>query len=145
MEVLIIEDDIYVVEVVFLCIQMQWPNVNIASTANGIEGIERIKSKSFDLVILDLNLPDINGFEVLKNIRTFSNVPVVILTVRGWEEDQLKGLNMGADDYIVKPFKPKNLIARINSVLRRSNSSSFEKNIYQGYVKENIHNEQKDK
>jgi len=117
---LIIEDDANVVEAISLCLQLRWPEVNISVAAQGIEGIEKIQSGSFDITLLDLNLPIINGFEVLKRIRSFSNVPIIIITVRGWEEDQAKGLEMGADDYIVKPFRPRDLVARVNSVLRRS-------------------------
>ena len=120
MKVLIIEDDANVVEAVSLCLQLRWPEVTLSIAAEGTKGIELLESGSFDTVILDINLPDIDGFEVLKRIRSFSNVPVIILTVRGGEEDQVRGLEMGADDYIVKPFRPRDLIARVHSVLRRA-------------------------
>ena len=120
MKALIIEDDANVVEAVSLCLQLRWPEIMISSTADGTKGIEILESNSVDAVILDINLPDIDGFEVLKRIRSFSNVPIVILTVRGEEEDQVRGLEMGADDYIVKPFSPRDVIARVNSVLRRA-------------------------
>ena len=120
MNVMLIEDDANVVEAITLCLQIRWPEVTISSSALGLKAVEMIKSISFDIIILDLNLPDIDGFEVLKQVRLFSNVPIIIVTVRGWEEDQAKGLEMGADDYIVKPFKPRDLIARVNSVFRRS-------------------------
>ncbi len=123
MNVLIIEDDANVVEAITLCLQLRWPEVNTSTATVGIEGIEKIKSGAFDITLLDLNLPDIDGLEVLKRVRSFSNVPIIIVTVRGWEEDQAKGLEMGADDYIVKPFRPRDLIARVNSVLRRSRVS----------------------
>ncbi|MFC1907243.1 response regulator transcription factor [Chloroflexota bacterium] len=131
MKVLIIEDDANVMEAIALCLQLRWPEVNISITPEGIEGIARIrtakiKSGPFDIVILDLNLPDIDGFEVLKRIRSFSNVPILIVSVRGREEDQAKGLEMGADDYVVKPFRPRDLVARINSVLRRSSISAVD-------------------
>ncbi len=120
MKVLIIEDDANVVEAVSLCLQLRWPEVTLSIAAEGTEGIEILESGSFDIVILDINLPDVDGFEVLKRIRSFSNVPIIILTVRGGEEDQVRGLEMGADDYIVKPFSPRDVIARVNSVLRRA-------------------------
>ncbi len=120
MKVLIIEDDANVVEAVSLCLQLRWPEVTLSIAAEGTKGIEILESGSFDTVILDINLPDINGFEVLKRIRSFSNVPVIILTVREGEEDQVRGLEMGADDYIVKPFRPRDLIARVYSVLCRA-------------------------
>jgi len=120
LNVLIIEDDADVAEAIQLCLQLRWPEVNTSIVTGGIEGIEKIKSGAFDITILDLNLWDIDGLKVLKRVRSFSNVPVIIVTVRGWEEDQAKGLEMGADDYIVKPFRPRDLNARVNSVLRRS-------------------------
>ena len=121
MRVLIIEDSHEVVEAVALCLQLRWPEVTISTAAGGAVGVELMKSDSIDIVILDINLPDIDGFEVLKRIRSFSNVPIVMLTVRGKEEDQARGLEMGADDYIVKPFRPRDLVARVNAVLRRYN------------------------
>ena len=120
MKVLIIEDDANVVEAVSLCLQLRWPEVTLSSATEGTKGIEILESGSFDVVILDINLPDIDGFEVLKQIRSFSNVPIIILTVREHEDDQTRGLEIGADDYIVKPFRPRDLIARVNSVLRRA-------------------------
>ena len=123
MKALIIEDDANVVEAISLCLQLRWPKVNISIGIEGIEGIELLKSGLFDIVILDINLPDIDGFRVLEQIRSFSDVPIIIVTVRGQEDDQARGLEMGADDYIVKPFRPRDLIARVNAVLRRTRVS----------------------
>ena len=127
MKVLIIEDDANVVEAVSLCLQLRWPDVTLSIAAEGTRGIEILESGSFDLVILDINLPDFDGFEVLKQVRSFSNVSIIILTVRGMEEDQVRGLEMGADDYIVKPFRPRDLIARVNSVFRRASAPKVTK------------------
>ncbi|MFB0556947.1 MAG: response regulator transcription factor [Dehalococcoidia bacterium] len=124
LKALIIEDNADVVEAVSLCLQLRWPDVELSTAIEGAKGIEMAESESVDIIILDLNLPDIDGFEVLKRIRSFSNVPIVILTVRGQEDDQAKGLEMGADDYIVKPFKLRDLVARVNAVLRRSRVST---------------------
>jgi len=129
LNILIIEDDTNVAEAITLCVQLRWPEVNISTVLEGIEGIENIKSGGFDITLLDLNLPDIDGLKVLKQIRSFSNIPLIIVTVRGNEDDQAKGLEMGADDYIVKPFKPRDLIARMNSVLRRSSVSEVAKGL----------------
>ena len=120
MKVLIVEDNAEVVEAVSLCLQLRWPETSILIAAEGYRGIEIMEADPVDIVILDINLPDIEGFQVLERIRAFSNVPVIILTVRGREEDQTKGLEIGADDYIVKPFRPRDLVARVNAVLRRS-------------------------
>ena len=121
MRVLIIEDSAEVVETVSLCLQLRWPQAEVVVSAEGMKGVELLRSEPFDIVLLDLNLPDIDGFTVLKQIREFSDVSTIILTVRGREEDQNKGLETGADDYIVKPFRPRDLVARVYAVLRRSN------------------------
>ncbi|MGB2813684.1 MAG: response regulator transcription factor [Dehalococcoidales bacterium] len=123
MNALIIEDDANVVEAVTLCLQLRWPEVDISVAVEGIEGIKMSKLVPFDITILDINLPDIGGFEVLKQVRSFSSMPIIILTVRGEEDDQARGLEMGADDYVIKPFRPRDLIARVNAVLRRSRIS----------------------
>lgn len=125
MKVLIIEDNAEVVEAVSLCLQIRWPDADISFAYGGLTGVQMVESQTYDIVILDINLPGINGFEVLKRIRSFSTVPVIILTVRGWEEDQVEGLELGADDYIVKPFRPRELVSRVNSVLRRVNTSAI--------------------
>ena len=124
MKVLIIEDNAEVVEAVTLCLQIRWPDADISFASGGLEGAEMVESETYDVVILDINLPGMNGFEVLKRIRTSSSVPVLILTVRGWEEDQVEGLELGADDYIVKPFRPRELVSRVNSILRRVNTAA---------------------
>ena len=84
------------------------------------DGLKKIRRFSPDLIILDVMLPDINGFEVCKKIRQFSAVPIVMLTARGELMDKVVGLELGADDYLPKPFEPRELVARIQSVLRRS-------------------------
>ncbi len=120
MKALIIEDNADVVEAVSLCLQLRWPEVIIFKAAEGDRGIEILRAESFDVIILDLNLPDIDGLDLLREIRSFSNVPVIILTVRGKEDDQARGLEIGADDYILKPFRARDLVARVNAILRRS-------------------------
>ena len=123
MKALIIEDSAEIVEAISLCLQIRWPEAVISASDAGLNGVEMVKSLSFDIIILDLNLPDTDGLEVLRQIRYFSNIPIIIVTVRGGEDDQAKGLEMGADDYIIKPFRPRDLVARVNSVLRRSHVS----------------------
>jgi two-component system response regulator CpxR len=90
-----------------------------ASAANGPAGLERLARTSVDLVVLDVMLPELSGFEVLRRIRAISRVPVIMLTARGEEVDRVVGLEMGADDYLAKPFSPRELVARIRAVLRR--------------------------
>ena len=126
MKVLIVEDDREIIEVISLAFQIRWPEVKLVSTHLGKKGVELAESENPDIVILDLGLPDTSGFEVLKEIRTFSNVPILILTVRGEEADVVKGLEWGADDYMIKPFRQLELLSRIKALTRRVNRSSEE-------------------
>jgi DNA-binding response OmpR family regulator len=119
LKVLIIEDSPEIVESVILCFKMFLPAASVSFSYNGLQGLELLKLESFDIMILDLNLPEIDGMEVLGQVRKFSEMPVIILTVRDKAEDKLQGLTLGADDYIVKPFKPKDLIARVNDAISR--------------------------
>jgi two-component system KDP operon response regulator KdpE len=119
MNILVIEDDMDIFEVVSLSLNMRWPDADILNAPTGELGVQLAKTEEPDVVILDIGLPDIDGFEVCSRIRGFSDVPVVMLTVRDSKEDIIKGLELGADDYIVKPFRPEELLARINAILRR--------------------------
>ncbi len=120
MKALIIEDAPDIVESISLCFELRWPEVKVISTGEGSKGIALAESESPDIIILDLGLPDMDGFDVLKEIRSFSNVPIIIVTVRGDEIDRVRGLELGADDYIVKPFSHMELLARVKAVLRRA-------------------------
>jgi two-component system KDP operon response regulator KdpE len=91
----------------------------------GSEGIEEVENESPDIVLLDLGLPDIDGFDVLHRIRLFSTVPIIIITAREQEMDRVRGLEVGADDYIAKPFSYLELLARVNAVLRRSTGAEL--------------------
>jgi len=126
MKLLIIEDDQEIIEVVSLAIQIRWSDVQIATTHLGEKGIEMVAEERPDVVILDLGLPDISGYDVLKRVRVFSDVPVVILTSRDDETDVIKGLEWGADDYISKPFRQMELVSRIKAVLRRAGPAAEE-------------------
>jgi DNA-binding response OmpR family regulator len=123
LKVLVIEDDQDIIVTITLAFQVGWSGVEILSAAEGEKGVGMVKSESPDFVILDLGLPDIDGFEVLRRIRGFSAVPVIILTVMTEEDDIIKGLEWGADDYITKPFRKMELLARMKTILRRQNSS----------------------
>ncbi len=92
---------------------------NIGAVHSGLEGVELALSGQHALVVLDVMLPGINGFEVLRRIRAASRIPVVMLTARGEDVDRIVGLEIGADDYLPKPFNPRELVARIRAVLRR--------------------------
>jgi len=120
MKALLIEDDLGIKDIVNITLELRWSEANLIYTHLGEEGVELAKTELPDIIILDLGLPDTDGFEVLSQIRGFSDVPIVILTVRGEEKDRIKGLELGADDYIIKPFSPGELIARLKALLRRS-------------------------
>lgn len=89
------------------------------AVGSGPAALERLGREAFDLVVLDVMLPELSGFEVLRRVRSLSRVPVIMLTARGEEVDRVVGLEMGADDYLAKPFSPRELVARIRAVLRR--------------------------
>lgn len=91
----------------------------VATAADGEDGLARVKSGGIDIVVLDVMLPGKDGFEICRELRTFSRVPVIMLTARGDETDRIVGLEIGADDYMPKPFNPRELLARVQAVLRR--------------------------
>ena len=122
MKVLIIEDDQEIIEAISLAFQIRWPEAKLVSTYMGEEGVALVESENPDVVIIDLGLPDISGFEVVKQIRLFSTVPIMVLTVRAEEADIVRGLEWGADDYMVKPFRQLELLSRIMALTRRQGS-----------------------
>jgi two-component system KDP operon response regulator KdpE len=126
MKLLVIEDDPEIQEIISIYLRMSWPDAKVISSLKGKGGVELSGSEKPDIIILDLGLPDISGFDVLKEIRSFSRVPIIILTVKGEEHNRVKGLELGADDYMVKPFSPAELLARIRAVLRRTEGLLFE-------------------
>lgn len=118
--ILIIEDEKKVVEV--LKAYLEKDGYNVYSALNGLTGIELFKEISFDLIILDLMLPDINGEDICKVIRETSDVYIFMLTAKGSLENKIEGLNIGADEYLVKPFSPRELTARVGALFRRFNN-----------------------
>ncbi len=126
MKVLIVEDDKEIVDAITLAFQIRWPEAKVVSTRLGRKGVELVETEEPDIVILDLGLPDISGFEVLSQTRLFSHVPIIILTVRADESDVVKGLEWGADDYILKPFRQLELLARVKALIRRQTPSEEE-------------------
>ena len=120
MKILVVDDDRNIVEAVSIGFQLQWQECDVMTAYDGEEALNIFFEQQPDVVILDVALPDINGFEVLKRIRKVSDTPVLMLTARGEEMDRVKGLELGADDYITKPFSHLELFARIKAVLRRA-------------------------
>ncbi len=119
MKILIVEDNPEISTAIGVAIQIRWPDSQIITTHLGERGVDLIESEKPEMVVLDLGLPDISGYEVLKRARLFSQVPILILTVRSEEDDIVKGLEYGADDYMVKPFRKLELLSRVQALLRR--------------------------
>ena len=120
MKILVIDDDPDIIEIMVNLFEIYWSEANMLTAGDGTNGLAIVSREDPDLVILDLGLPDMDGFDVLAEIRKFSNVPVVILTVRGSEKDTTRALDLGADDYINKPFSHLVLLARVQAVHSRS-------------------------
>lgn len=116
--VLIIDDDIELCEL--LAARMNGEGFEIEAVHDGNRGLERALSREHSLVVLDLMLPGLGGLDVLRRVREQSPIPVLILTARGEDVDRILGLEIGADDYLPKPFNPRELIARIRAILRRT-------------------------
>ena len=138
MKVLLIEDNQEIVDSLCLCLKLVWPQVNTIATAEAAKGIELVEAESPDIVILSLELPDMDGFDVLTQICSFSNVPIIVLSARQAEMDKAKALETGADDYITKPFSPIDLLARVKAVLRRSGMPQFKQVNSPLFVSDNL-------
>ena len=115
--VLIADDNLQIVSI--LKEYCKKNNFNVTLAHDGEETLKKIRNNKFDIVLLDIMMPKKNGFDVCKEVRTFSNVPIIMITARGEDFERIMGLETGADDYIVKPFSPGEVIARINAILRR--------------------------
>lgn len=120
-KLLLVDDDIELTELLSTLLELEGFDVETAN--NGLEALQKL-NESYKLVLLDVMMPKLNGIETLKEIRKVSNVPVMMLTARGEDIDRVLGLELGADDYLPKPFNDRELIARIKAILRRSTSPS---------------------
>lgn len=120
--ILVVEDDQEIQELIKQFLMTQQYKVIVAS--DGLEGMKLFNKQSFDLILLDVMMPNLNGFEVAKMIRSQSNIPIIMLTALEEEQDQMKGFDLGIDDYITKPFSFHVLMRRVEAVLRRSNNQS---------------------
>jgi two-component system KDP operon response regulator KdpE len=115
--ILIVDDDERIVN--FLRSKLKASGYEVLTANNGIEALEQAQAQEPELIVLDLLMPRMDGFETLKELRSFSAVPVIILSAKGADVDKIKGLGLGADDYLPKPFNPDELVARIEAVRRR--------------------------
>ncbi len=121
--VLLVEDESSIADNIIYSLNGE--GIDCRWTALGQESIKILKDQAIDLVILDVGLPDISGFEVCKQIRSFSDVPIIFLTARGEEIDRVVGLEIGADDYVVKPFSMREIVARVKVNIRRTPATGY--------------------
>jgi DNA-binding response OmpR family regulator len=122
--VLVVDDEVHMVELVRGYLEAE--GMEVISAADGPSALDWIRERSPDVVVLDVNLPGFDGFEVLRQARTFTDAYVIMLTARAEEIDRIVGLSVGADDYLVKPFSPRELVVRVKALLRRPRASRGE-------------------
>lgn len=120
--ILAVDDEARMVR--FIRLNLEHDGFQVVEAYNGSQALEQIRTNLPDLVLLDVMMPDIDGFEVLRMIRETNNIPVIMLTAKGDEDDRIKGLELGADDYITKPFSPRELVSRVRAVLRRTDTTT---------------------
>ncbi|MGH2390986.1 MAG: response regulator transcription factor [Chloroflexota bacterium] len=120
MKILVVDDDPQILDALIVGFQFQWQDATVIPACDGESGLAAFFDQAPDVVVLDVSLPDLSGFAVLQAIRRVSDVPVIMLTARGEELDQVRGLESGADDYLVKPVRHLALLAHIKAVLRRA-------------------------
>lgn len=126
-KILIAEDDEDIIKLLKLYLESE--GYIIFSSKNGIDALQMLKETSVDLAIIDIMMPKMNGYELLKEIRKTLNIPVIILSAKSQDSDKILGLNIGADDYISKPFSPLEIIARVNANIRRYYSLNSQSNL----------------
>jgi two-component system KDP operon response regulator KdpE len=127
--VLVVDDEKRILN--FLLSKLRFSGYEVFTASTGAEALQRVQDEDPDLVVLDVMMPRMDGFETLKKLRSFSSVPVIILSARQANEDKIKGLGLGADDYLAKPFNPNELVARIEAVKRRLTKDESRKTLEQ--------------
>jgi DNA-binding response OmpR family regulator len=120
--ILVVDDEERMVR--FIRLNLEHDGFQVNEAFNGKQAIQRLRDATPDLILLDVMMPDLDGFEVLQMIREISSVPVIMLTAKGEEDDRVRGLELGADDYVTKPFSPRELVSRVKAVLRRTEGAS---------------------
>lgn len=118
--VLVVDDEPRIIR--FVRVNLEMEGFRVIEAHNGLEALDQVRLYMPDAILLDVMMPEMDGFETLRMIRELSNAPVIMLTVRNTEEDKVRGLDSGADDYITKPFSPRELVSRLRAVLRRVQS-----------------------
>lgn len=120
--ILVVDDELRMIS--FIRMNLELEGHQVIEAHDGLEALEAVRTKLPDIVLLDVMMPELDGFETLRMLREFSSIPVIMLTAKGEENDRVYGLELGADDYIPKPFGPRELTARIKAVLRRADMPS---------------------
>jgi DNA-binding response OmpR family regulator len=120
--ILVVDDEERMVR--FIRMNLEHDGFQVSEAFNGKEAIQKIRDVTPDLILLDVMMPDLDGFEVLETVREVSQVPVIMLTAKGEEDDRVRGLELGADDYVTKPFSPRELVSRVKAVLRRTEGAT---------------------
>lgn len=120
--ILVVDDEERMVR--FIRMNLEHDGFHVSEAFNGKQAIQKLRDVTPDLILLDVMMPDLDGFEVLETIREITSVPVIMLTAKGEEDDRVRGLEGGADDYVTKPFSPRELVSRVKAVLRRTESAS---------------------
>jgi DNA-binding response OmpR family regulator len=121
-KILVVDDEERMVR--FIRLNLEHDGYVVIDAFNGKQALQRLRDSTPDLILLDVMMPDLDGFEVLQMIREITNVPVIMLTAKSEEDDRIRGLELGADDYITKPFSPRELVSRIKAVMRRTEGAS---------------------
>ncbi len=116
-KILVVDDEERMLR--FIRLNLEHDGFNVIEAVKGHEALDKMRTGMPDLILLDVMLPDLDGFEVLKMVREISSIPIIMLTAKGEEDDRVKGLELGADDYVTKPFSPRELVSRVKAVLRR--------------------------
>ena len=120
--ILVVDDEERMVR--FIRMNLEHDGFQVSEAFNGKQAIQKLRDVTPDLILLDVMMPDLDGFEVLETVREITNVPVIMLTAKGEEDDRVRGLELGADDYVTKPFSPRELVSRVKAVLRRTESAT---------------------
>ena len=134
-KLLIVDDEINIRELIKKYASFE--GYEVVEALDGIEAIEKCKNEDFDIVIMDVMMPELDGFSAVKEIRKTKNIPIIMLSARGEEYDRLHGFDLGIDDYVVKPFSPKELMMRLNAILTRYRAN-YSVNTNKVYVYEGL-------
>ena len=120
MKILIVDDEPDICEIITIAFNLRWPELEISTAGTGAKAMALVESESPDAIVLDIVLPDADGFDLCTRLKAKTNAPILILSVKSTEKDKVRGLTLGADDYITKPFNHYELLARLKAVIRRN-------------------------